>query len=229
MMMIDSSIPRTPLSFFTDTATTEIYTLSLHDALPISQRAGGEALQEGSRKDGARSRGDPADDLRGRDARLPAGGAAGARRVRRATRALLLHAGPAARVLRRRREEGSQAGVRAAGRPVASGRPGSRDRPAPHRLLAGAAGAPRPGAPAPERQPRPGPPLQRVRRPGDLEPQEPPRHAQGREPAHGALLPARGTRPEPGPAADRPDLPAGLDREVARHPDRGRLADLPRS
>src|SRR5205085_12286236 len=26
--------------FFTDTATTEIYTLSLHDALPISQRAG---------------------------------------------------------------------------------------------------------------------------------------------------------------------------------------------
>src|SRR5688572_31359815 len=27
--------------FFTDTATTEIYTLSLHDALPISQRIGG--------------------------------------------------------------------------------------------------------------------------------------------------------------------------------------------
>src|SRR5258708_32907287 len=26
--------------FFNDTATTEIYTLSLHDALPISQRAG---------------------------------------------------------------------------------------------------------------------------------------------------------------------------------------------
>src|SRR5476649_3075620 len=29
--------------FFNDTATTEIYTLSLHDALPISRRAGGRA------------------------------------------------------------------------------------------------------------------------------------------------------------------------------------------
>src|SRR3712207_8976009 len=29
--------------FFNDTATTEIYTLSLHDALPIYQRAGGVA------------------------------------------------------------------------------------------------------------------------------------------------------------------------------------------
>src|SRR5258708_11385998 len=28
--------PRPPLFFFNDTATTEIYTLSLHDALPIS-------------------------------------------------------------------------------------------------------------------------------------------------------------------------------------------------
>src|SRR3712207_8673390 len=28
--------------FFNDTATTEIYTLSLHDALPISLRAGGQ-------------------------------------------------------------------------------------------------------------------------------------------------------------------------------------------
>src|SRR2546422_5875130 len=32
--------------FFNDTATTEIYTLSLHDALPIS-RGGGRALQGG--------------------------------------------------------------------------------------------------------------------------------------------------------------------------------------
>src|SRR6266571_1348298 len=30
-----------PLFFFNDTATTEIYTLSLHDALPIYQRPGG--------------------------------------------------------------------------------------------------------------------------------------------------------------------------------------------
>src|SRR2546427_5171385 len=31
--------------FFNDTATTEIYTLSLHDALPISSHHGGEMLQ----------------------------------------------------------------------------------------------------------------------------------------------------------------------------------------
>src|SRR5262249_62088905 len=31
--------------FFNDTATTEIYTLSLHDALPISQHAGGRQEQ----------------------------------------------------------------------------------------------------------------------------------------------------------------------------------------
>src|SRR2546422_11319733 len=32
-----STTSRSPLFFFNDTATTEIYTLSLHDALPISQ------------------------------------------------------------------------------------------------------------------------------------------------------------------------------------------------
>src|SRR5437667_7663841 len=39
MCMIDFSIPLVFLSifFFNDTATTEIYTLSLHDALPISR------------------------------------------------------------------------------------------------------------------------------------------------------------------------------------------------
>src|SRR2546428_3551211 len=31
------SRPRSPFFFFNDTATTEIYTLSLHDALPISR------------------------------------------------------------------------------------------------------------------------------------------------------------------------------------------------
>src|SRR2546422_9479598 len=31
--------------FFNDTATTEIYTLSLHDALPISRQIGGDAKQ----------------------------------------------------------------------------------------------------------------------------------------------------------------------------------------
>src|SRR2546425_218867 len=33
--------------FFNDTATTEIYTLSLHDALPISQRAGSQRIERG--------------------------------------------------------------------------------------------------------------------------------------------------------------------------------------
>src|SRR3712207_7004584 len=34
------------LFFFNDTATTEIYTLSLHDALPISERAGQPPREE---------------------------------------------------------------------------------------------------------------------------------------------------------------------------------------
>src|SRR2546429_9077994 len=38
--------------FFNDTATTEIYTLSLHDALPISERGG-----EGARPHASQSRG----------------------------------------------------------------------------------------------------------------------------------------------------------------------------
>src|SRR2546429_4908582 len=37
------SLHRFALFFFNDTATTEIYTLSLHDALPISAFAGGDA------------------------------------------------------------------------------------------------------------------------------------------------------------------------------------------
>src|ERR1044072_3173934 len=35
-----TDISRMPSFFFNDTATTEIYTLSLHDALPISRRSG---------------------------------------------------------------------------------------------------------------------------------------------------------------------------------------------
>src|SRR5256885_17017010 len=34
--------------FFNDTATTEIYTLSLHDALPISRRAGNASADPGT-------------------------------------------------------------------------------------------------------------------------------------------------------------------------------------
>src|SRR5256886_15092898 len=46
--------------FFNDTATTEIYTLSLHDALPIWRRPGDERLAGGRPRDRAR-----------RDARAP--------------------------------------------------------------------------------------------------------------------------------------------------------------
>src|SRR5690242_21526163 len=65
------------LFFFNDTATTEIYTLSLHDALPIFQRPGagglGRARRQGRghlgpplpvRAEGRRPRGQP--DLRAR-------------------------------------------------------------------------------------------------------------------------------------------------------------------
>src|SRR5215203_7499767 len=40
--------------FFNDTATTEIYTLSLHDALPISRRGGGHGHRCGAGHDGGR-------------------------------------------------------------------------------------------------------------------------------------------------------------------------------
>src|SRR2546430_13244181 len=66
--------------FFNDTATTEIYTLSLHDALPISdsaRRAHGAARQAGgcggARTAAAPQRGVPQDHHR-RDARRARGG-----------------------------------------------------------------------------------------------------------------------------------------------------------
>src|SRR5258705_9259396 len=55
-------LPPSSFFFFNDTATTEIYTLSLHDALPISQRDGlsrqSDSVQPGVRHAGcgARSR-----------------------------------------------------------------------------------------------------------------------------------------------------------------------------
>src|SRR5688572_32279923 len=66
--------PRTTASicsvfFFNDTATTEIYTLSLHDALPISDRRGGDPSQ-------ARTRGTAGAGFR-RHAADPGGQAAG--------------------------------------------------------------------------------------------------------------------------------------------------------
>src|SRR3712207_9226339 len=43
--------------FFNDTATTEIYTLSLHDALPICARSRRQAAAEGGRGPGAQREG----------------------------------------------------------------------------------------------------------------------------------------------------------------------------
>src|SRR3712207_9089059 len=43
-MSVTSSLLFFFFFFFNDTATTEIYTLSLHDALPISRRPGGGAV-----------------------------------------------------------------------------------------------------------------------------------------------------------------------------------------
>src|SRR3712207_8973009 len=54
--------------FFNDTATTEIYTLSLHDALPIYETESPRGRHEGSDRRGLRDRG-------------PQGGEAGARRL----------------------------------------------------------------------------------------------------------------------------------------------------
>ena len=44
--------------FFNDTATTEIYTLSLHDALPIWERRKGMDGEKGKGKDGERRDGE---------------------------------------------------------------------------------------------------------------------------------------------------------------------------
>src|SRR3712207_8045010 len=55
------------LFFFNDTATTEIYTLSLHDALPISRRGStAERLAESPRLKGGCSRGTSRPAARGR-------------------------------------------------------------------------------------------------------------------------------------------------------------------
>src|SRR2546423_14808340 len=56
--MLLTSSKRSPLSntigvfffFFNDTATTEIYTLSLHDALPICRRTAGRRRRQSSRR-----------------------------------------------------------------------------------------------------------------------------------------------------------------------------------
>src|SRR5688572_33213949 len=61
--------------FFDDTATTEIYTLSLHDALPISgrdhgNRAGGTLVRRRGRDSGGRTVARRADDRDARDAEL---------------------------------------------------------------------------------------------------------------------------------------------------------------
>src|SRR2546430_12246554 len=68
MLIIRHSPPIFLFFFFNDTATTEIYTLSLHDALPISRRyrstRGGSA---GFRDRRRRARADPLPAARGSD------------------------------------------------------------------------------------------------------------------------------------------------------------------
>src|SRR2546422_10642977 len=67
--------------FFNDTATTEIYTLSLHDALPISDPRAGDGAQPGAEGDPRGLRGHRRGDRRAVD---PAGLRVEARRVLRA-------------------------------------------------------------------------------------------------------------------------------------------------
>src|SRR5256885_4862940 len=54
------SSPSLVFFFFNDTATTEIYTLSLHDALPISGASGGRATRPSTSRRSARRRPPPA-------------------------------------------------------------------------------------------------------------------------------------------------------------------------
>src|ERR1039457_2216322 len=74
---VDANVARGHFFFFNDPGTTEIYTLSLHDALPIChgagfrqsrvQRFGGAPAGASDRRpppDGGRDRGDPAADRR---------------------------------------------------------------------------------------------------------------------------------------------------------------------
>src|SRR2546430_16881519 len=88
-----------PLSFFffffNDTATTEIYTLSLHDALPISPRAGGRDTRcdpQGGREHAARP-----DQRRGRG-RLRHPGLADGREAVLASNSIPPHGGAGVRV-----------------------------------------------------------------------------------------------------------------------------------
>src|SRR5437868_9515921 len=53
MIVLVYALKRLPLFFFNDTATTEIYTLSLHDALPIGRH---RARREGSQRFAPRER-----------------------------------------------------------------------------------------------------------------------------------------------------------------------------
>src|SRR5256885_14818131 len=73
MLLVKLSDPwptrRFSFFFFNDTATTEIYTLSLHDALPISRRLfcwAAHHHQTDARRDAQNPRGDPQRHLRER-------------------------------------------------------------------------------------------------------------------------------------------------------------------
>src|SRR5207247_11394887 len=55
LFLLCSSLPSVVFFFFTDTATTDIYTLSLHDALPISLLREGRCFPEERDGGGARA------------------------------------------------------------------------------------------------------------------------------------------------------------------------------
>src|SRR3712207_7541380 len=83
--------------FFNDTATTEIYTLSLHDALPILDAGPGRrqrqtARQSDRRGPGAAGRAEEAGRSRGRDGSRAQGRPAAGERDRKSTRLNSSHA-----------------------------------------------------------------------------------------------------------------------------------------
>src|SRR3712207_8001165 len=78
--------------FFNDTATTEIYTLSLHDALPIFLRAVGVGAAAGPGAAADRRRGRPDRPQAGAPGRLHRAGRAGHHGDRKSTRLNSSHA-----------------------------------------------------------------------------------------------------------------------------------------
>src|SRR6266511_490689 len=106
-MAITSGVPWTFFFFFNDTATTEIYTLSLHDALPISRRPLARPAADEPHED-VLERGPPGLDVEDGEPRGRDGGENGASRP--AGRELHLERGAVGREPRPQRGEGRRRG-----------------------------------------------------------------------------------------------------------------------